>query len=133
MLKSLKGAKAHTASRTALPELTLTPYAMFGVLIINKPAGWTSRDAVNRVQRFVRPDKVGHAGTLDPLAQGVLVMCIGPATRLIEYVQRMPKEYRATFLLGRTSPSDDAETGATELSAAPEPTLAEVGEALPRF
>ena len=60
---------------------------MFGLLNINKPAGKTSRDVVNHVQRLVRPAKVGHAGTLDPLATGVLVVCVGPATRLIQYVQ----------------------------------------------
>lgn len=106
---------------------------MFGILNINKPLGWTSRDAVNRVQKLVRPAKVGHAGTLDPLATGVLIVCIGPATRLIEYVLQMPKEYRGTFLLGRSSVSDDTETEVTKLSAAPIPTLAEIEAALPQF
>jgi tRNA pseudouridine55 synthase len=106
---------------------------MFGILNINKPPCWTSRDAVNRVQKLVRPHKVGHAGTLDPLATGVLVVCIGKATRLIEYVQQQPKEYHATFLLGRTSPSDDIETEITELSDAPIPTLTEIIAALPAF
>ncbi len=82
---------------------------MFGILNLNKPAGITSRDLVNRVQRILRPTKVGHAGTLDPLATGVLVVCLGPATRLISYVQQMPKSYRATFLLGRSSDTDDIE------------------------
>jgi tRNA U55 pseudouridine synthase TruB len=63
----------------------------------------TSRRVVDRVNRFVRPARCGHAGTLDPLATGVLVVCIGQATRLIEHVQRMPKTYDGTFLLGRTS------------------------------
>ncbi len=106
---------------------------MFGILNINKPPGWTSRDAVNRVQSLVRPAKVGHAGTLDPLATGVLVICLGPATRLIEYVQQMPKEYRATFLLGRTSASDDIETEITELADAHVPTFTEIAAALPQF
>ena len=74
-----------------------------GILNIDKPAGMTSRRAVDMVQRLVRPAKVGHAGTLDPLATGVLVVCVGAATRLIEYVQRMPKSYVGTFLLGRQS------------------------------
>ncbi len=106
---------------------------MFGILNINKPAGWTSRDVVNRVQRLVRPAKAGHAGTLDPLATGVLVVCVGPATRLISYVQQMPKTYEATFLLGRTSPSDDTETDVVELADAPEPTQAEIEAKLPQF
>jgi tRNA pseudouridine55 synthase len=106
---------------------------MFGILNINKPAGWTSRDAVNRVQKLVRPHKVGHAGTLDPLATGVLVVCLGQATRLIDYVQQMDKEYVATFLLGRTSPSDDIETEITELSGRQAPTWQEIESALPQF
>src|SRR4051812_12717854 len=76
---------------------------VFALLNVNKPAGITSREVVNPVQRLVRPVKVGHAGTLDPLATGVLVLCLGQATRLIEYVQRMPKRYLGTFLLGRES------------------------------
>ncbi len=106
---------------------------MFGILNINKPPTWTSRDAVNRVQRHVRPAKVGHAGTLDPLATGVLVVCIGPATRLIEYIQQMPKEYRAAFLLGRKSASDDIETEVTKIADAPIPSLSEIEAALPQF
>ncbi|NOZ41302.1 MAG: tRNA pseudouridine(55) synthase TruB [Planctomycetes bacterium] len=106
---------------------------MFGILNVNKPTGWTSRDVVNRVQRLGRPAKAGHAGTLDPLATGVLVVCVGPATRLISYVQQMPKTYEATFLLGRTSPSEDTETEVTELTNAPEPSLAEIEAHLPQF
>ena len=71
-----------------------------GILNVNKPPGWTSRDVVNRIDRLCRPAKAGHAGTLDPLATGVLVICVGQATRLIEYVQRMRKRYRATFSVG---------------------------------
>src|SRR6478752_9006639 len=81
---------------------------MFGLLNVDKPAGLTSRDVVNRVQRLVRPHKVGHAGTLDPLASGVLVVAIGAATRLVEFVQRMPKTYRTVIRLGvRSDTLDD--------------------------
>ena len=73
-----------------------------GLLILNKPAGITSRQAVDVVQRVTGQSKAGHAGTLDPLASGVLVVALGQATRLIEYVQQMPKGYEATFLLGRS-------------------------------
>ncbi|MBN2476065.1 MAG: tRNA pseudouridine(55) synthase TruB [Pirellulales bacterium] len=93
-----------------------------GLFNINKPAGMTSRRVVDIVQRAVRPAKAGHAGTLDPLATGVLVVCAGAATRLIEYVQRMPKSYTATFLLGRQSPSEDVESEVTALVAPPVPT-----------
>jgi tRNA pseudouridine55 synthase len=96
---------------------------MFGILSIHKPSGITSREAVDCVGRLVRPDRAGHAGTLDPLADGVLVVCVGSATRLIEYVQRMPKQYCGTFLLGRTSPTEDIEGEVTPVAGATVPTL----------
>ena len=81
-----------------------------GWLVLDKPGGSTSRDAVNRIQRSLpRNTKIGHTGTLDPLATGVLVICLGHATRLAEYVQAMRKTYRSTFLLGATSDTDDAD------------------------
>ena len=106
---------------------------MQGLLVLNKPGGITSRGAVDVVQRLVRPAKVGHAGTLDPLATGVLVVCVGAATRLIEYVQRMPKRYVGTFLLGRHSPTEDIEGDVAELNGPPVPTREEIIAALPRF
>jgi len=103
---------------------------IFGILNIDKPSGITSRDAVNRIVRLVgKKVKVGHAGTLDPLASGVLVVCIGPATRLIDKVQEMPKRYRGMFLLGRTSDTEDIEGIVTELDDPPVPTRAEVEQA----
>lgn len=104
-----------------------------GIFNVNKPSGVSSRKVVDVVQRLVRPTKCGHAGTLDPLAAGVLVICVGPATRLIPYVQRMPKTYRATFLLGRSSPTDDTEGDVTLLERAREPSAADVNATLPRF
>ncbi len=65
---------------------------MWGLLNIHKPSDVTSRDVVNHVQRVVRPHKAGHAGTLDPLATGVLVVCVGAATRLIEFVQALSED-----------------------------------------
>jgi tRNA pseudouridine55 synthase len=106
---------------------------MFGLLNIHKPSGMTSRDVVNRVQRLLRGVKVGHAGTLDPLATGVLVVALGPATRLVEYVQRMPKTYVGTFLLGRASDTEDVEGNVIELDDPPRPTRQEIEAALPDF
>lgn len=100
-----------------------------GLLNLNKPAGMTSRRVVDIVQRLVRPLKAGHAGTLDPLATGVLVTCVGAATRLIEYVQRLPKSYTGTFLLGRTSPTEDIEGEVTMLDDPPVPMRDEVLDA----
>lgn len=105
----------------------------FGFLNINKPAGLTSRDVVSRVQRFVRPAKIGHAGTLDPLATGVLVVCIGPATRLVPVIHDMHKVYVATFVLGCTSQTDDIEGTIVEMPDAPQPTCEQVLAALPGF
>jgi tRNA pseudouridine55 synthase len=113
--------------------VTLHPPAIVGLLNVDKPAGVTSRDIVNRVQRGLRPLKVGHCGTLDPLATGVLVIAIGPATRLVEYVQRMPKTYRATFLLGRSSDTEDIEGSVVELPSAPIPAREQIQAALPQF
>ena len=104
-----------------------------GLLNLNKPSGITSRQAVDVVQRLARPAKAGHAGTLDPLATGVLVVCVGAATRLIEYVQRMPKGYCAAFLLGRHSPTEDIEGEVTELPNPPVPTLDQLVAAARRF
>ncbi|REJ97541.1 MAG: tRNA pseudouridine(55) synthase TruB [Planctomycetota bacterium] len=106
---------------------------MFGLLNLNKPSGRTSRDVVNRVQRLVRPAKVGHAGTLDPLASGVLVVCLGPATRLVPILHELPKVYRGTFRWGCASESDDVESDVTQLTDAPQLTAPALESVLPEF
>jgi tRNA pseudouridine55 synthase len=106
---------------------------MFGLLNIDKPPHMTSRDVVNCVQRLLRGVKIGHAGTLDPLATGVLVIALGPATRLVEYVQRMPKTYVGTFLLGRSSDTEDIEGNVVEVDHPPQPTRQDIEAALPAF
>ncbi|MDO4258680.1 MAG: tRNA pseudouridine(55) synthase TruB [Actinomycetaceae bacterium] len=80
-----------------------------GLLIIDKPAGMTSHDVVSRVRRLARTRKVGHAGTLDPMATGVLVLGIGKATRLLTYITGNSKAYRATMRLGVETHSEDRE------------------------
>ena len=90
----------------------------------------TSRDVVNVVQRRLpRKTKVGHAGTLDPLAEGVLVLGIGPAVRLVPYVQQQPKHYQATFRLGSSSVSGDLEGEITEFPDLPIPTCDQLEQA----
>src|SRR6266542_4970592 len=90
-----------------------------GLLVIDKPTGITSRAAVDRAQAwFPRGTRIGHTGTLDPLATGVLVLCIGIATRLTEYVQLMRKVYRAHIMLGAASDTDDADGTISPLSLA---------------
>jgi tRNA pseudouridine55 synthase len=81
-----------------------------GFLIVDKPGGMTSRSAVNRIQRQVaRRTKIGHTGTLDPLATGVLVLCLGAATKLADRVQALGKSYETRIRLGATSDTDDAD------------------------
>lgn len=104
---------------------------LFGVLNLCKPPQITSRDVVNQVQRLVRPARCGHAGTLDPLATGVLLVCVGAATRLMTRLQESTKVYEAEFRLGVTSNTDDI-TGNVELRhlTAPVPDSNQVHEAL---
>ena len=104
-----------------------------GILNLYKPAGKTSRQAIDPIARWVRPNKCGHAGTLDPLAEGVLVVCVGKATRLISCIQEQRKIYRAVFLFGQTSDTDDI-TGEVRINAsAPIPSRADIELALPQF
>src|SRR5690625_7819289 len=80
-----------------------------GLVLIDKPPGWTSHDVVARVRRLAGTRKVGHAGTLDPMATGVLVLGVNRATRLLTYLVGADKEYTATIRLGQTTVTDDAE------------------------
>ena len=80
-----------------------------GLVVVDKPAGWTSHDVVARTRRLAGTRKVGHAGTLDPMATGVLVLGVGRATRLLGYLQLADKEYDATIRLGESTVTDDAE------------------------
>jgi len=114
-------------------RLVLPAAGACGVLNLHKPADWTSRDVVNFVERRAKKLKVGHAGTLDPLATGVLVVAVGALTRLVPYLQQQSKTYRAEFLLGRESNTDDVEGEVVELSNPPEPTREAIEELLPRF
>src|SRR5215471_9149211 len=101
--------------------------SVHALLVIDKPGGMTSRDAVNRVQGlFPRGTRIGHAGTLDPLATGVLVLCLGQATRLTEYVQRMQKTYRAGILLGARSDTDDTDGSVTPVARISVPTVDDI-------
>ncbi|WP_278237084.1 tRNA pseudouridine(55) synthase TruB [Isoptericola sp. AK164] len=85
------------------------PTAPDGLLVVDKPAGWTSHDVVGRCRRLAGTRKVGHAGTLDPMATGVLVIGVGRATKLLTYVVGADKAYTATIRLGVATTTDDAE------------------------
>ena len=104
-----------------------------GVIPVDKPSGVTSRRVVDAVARSLRMKAVGHAGTLDPLAEGVVVVLVGHATRLVDFVQALPKRYVGAFLLGRSSPSDDLETPIEEEPAPIVPTRDELDRAIPAF
>ena len=107
---------------------------MNGLLVVDKPAGITSRDAVNRAQKwFPRRTKLGHTGTLDPLATGVLVLCVGAATKLAEFVQGMGKSYRTRVLLGARSDTDDVDGTVTPTDNAVAVDESAIRDLLPRF
>ena len=94
----------------------VNPFLDGKILLVNKPLGWTSFDVVKKVRNVIsretgiRKIKVGHAGTLDPLAEGLLIICTGRFTKKIEQFQEMEKEYTGTFFIGATTPSFYKET-----------------------
>lgn len=87
----------------------LDPIADSGIVIVDKPQGWTSHDVVGKLRRIFRTKKVGHSGTLDPMATGVLVLGIGRGTRFLPHVHADTKSYQATIRLGAATLTDDAE------------------------
>ncbi len=78
--------------------------------LIDKPLTWTSFDVVRKLKNLGKFKKIGHSGTLDPLATGLLIICVGKHTKKIDYFQSLPKTYTGTFVLGKTTPSIDLET-----------------------
>lgn len=89
-----------------------------GLVIVDKPAGWTSHDVVGRMRRLAKTRRVGHAGTLDPMATGVLVLGVGKATRLLGHLALTEKGYDATIRLGQSTNTDDAEGEITATASA---------------
>lgn len=85
-----------------------------GVLAVFKPAGYTSHDVVAKARRILGMKRIGHTGTLDPQVTGVLPLCLGRATRVVEYIQELPKEYVATLRLGMASDTEDLTGTITE-------------------
>jgi tRNA pseudouridine55 synthase len=103
------------------------------VLLINKPYEWTSFDAVNKLRYKLKIKKIGHAGTLDPLATGLLIICVGKMTKRIEEFMGMEKEYTGTFILGQSTPSHDLETDIDEQCDISHLTEKEIREATHQF
>ena len=106
---------------------------MDGVLAMNKEAGWTSHDVVAKVRQVLRGAKVGHAGTLDPAATGLLPLLIGKGTRIAEYLVEWDKEYRAQLRLGETTDTLDATGTILERRSTQDLTPAAIIEAVRRF
>jgi tRNA pseudouridine55 synthase len=100
-----------------------------GLIVLDKPAGMTSHDVVSRVRRLARTRRVGHGGTLDPMATGVLIIGVGRATRLLTYVIGSDKRYDATIRLGQSTLTDDAE-GEVVATASPPAVTALTGKAI---
>ena len=84
------------------------------VILINKPLEWTSFDVVNKLRKKLKIKKIGHAGTLDPLATGLLILCTGKLTKQIDTFQAQEKEYTGNLVVGQTTPSHDLETPISE-------------------
>ncbi|MBZ5856654.1 tRNA pseudouridine(55) synthase TruB [Flavihumibacter profundi] len=93
-----------------MDQIIINPYAEGQVLLIDKPLGWTSFDAVRKIRNLVRTKKVGHAGTLDPLATGLLIICTGKFTKKINEYMAREKEYTGTITLGAVTPTYDLES-----------------------
>jgi tRNA pseudouridine55 synthase len=100
-----------------------------GLLLVDKPKGLTSHDVVAKVRKIVNERRVGHAGTLDPMATGLLVLGIGPSTRLLRFAQSEVKRYSGTVLLGTATDSLDAEGAVLEVQPVPELTNEQVNAA----
>ena len=107
-----------------------TSQGLQGLLIVDKPAGCTSMDVVRVVRRAAGGTKTGHAGTLDPLATGVLVCCLGRATKAVEKLMDLTKVYDTTIDLAAFTATDDAEGAREEVEVATPPTLDEVHSVL---
>ena len=104
-----------------------------GVLLVDKPTAHTSHDVVARLRRKLNMRRIGHAGTLDPMATGLLIMLIGKATRISQYLISLDKEYEGTITLGQTTDSQDADGEVMETRPVPPLTEAEVRTAMNSF
>jgi len=111
----------------------VTTPATDGIVVVDKTSGMTSHDVVARIRRLASTRRVGHAGTLDPMATGVLVVGVGRATRLLGYLAGQDKEYDATIRLGVTTTTDDAEGETVETRDASDVDDATLGDAVTRL
>lgn len=110
-----------------------SPFAAGKVLLIDKPLGWTSFDVVRKLRHLIRIKKIGHAGTLDPLATGLLIVCTGKFTKRINEFMAQEKEYTGTITLGAVTPSYDLETAPVDHRNIDHLSLADLQEAMKQF
>lgn len=113
--------------------MLIPPKELEGILLVDKPAGCTSHDVVARLRRKLQMKRIGHAGTLDPMATGLLVMLIGKATRASQYLISLDKEYEGTVMLGVVTDSQDADGRVLETRPVPALTEAELRAAMKSF
>lgn len=106
---------------------------MDGFLLINKPIGWTSRDVCNKISHMLHVKKCGHVGTLDPFASGLLLVCVGNATKTVNYINHSTKEYIATLSLGKKTTSLDITGEVIETKEVPELSILQIEEVLKSF
>lgn len=106
---------------------------MDGIFNINKPTGMTSHDVVVKIRKLLKQKRVGHAGTLDPAASGVLPICVGQATRVAEYLSESGKAYSAEIVFGIVTDTYDSEGSIIRTSSVEKLSLAQIEEALPHF
>ncbi len=100
--------------------MNIEPTSFEGVLLIDKPHGMTSHDVVDHVRRKLKMKRIGHAGTLDPIATGLLIILVGKATKLSQYLMSLDKSYEGTILLGKTTDSHDSEGEVIATAAVPQ-------------
>ena len=104
-----------------------------GIFVINKPKDWTSFDVVAKIRNKLNAKKVGHTGTLDPKATGILVLCVGEGTKLVQQLTGLDKEYISEITLGASTPTDDMESEPVPVPGASEVPLSEIENALKDF
>ncbi|HTQ28900.1 MAG TPA: tRNA pseudouridine(55) synthase TruB [Puia sp.] len=116
-----------------MERTNINKYEQGQVLLINKPLHWTSFDVVRKIRNLVKIKKVGHAGTLDPLATGLLIVCTGKFTKQINHFMSQEKEYTGSFTLGATTPTYDLESEPQDFKDTSGLTEADLGEVTKKF
>lgn len=126
-----------TSPNASLPRVWgyphLPPTWERAVLLVDKPKGWSSFDVIRRLRRLIKVRKIGHAGTLDPMATGLLICLVGRATKAMEAFMGMPKRYKGVIRLGETTPSYDAETEVDATFPTDQLTLEDIQNAATAF